>query len=109
MISEEKVEKALSWMVDNATKAAQARANRVYLEEYRKTVLATEMKASGENSAAAQEREALVSESYKTHLLGLREAVEKDEWNRWMFHAAEATIEAWRSMQANQRAQGKLT
>jgi hypothetical protein len=108
MISEEKAEKALTWLTENATIAAQARANRIYLEEYKHTVRAMEMKASSEQSAAAQEREALTSIPYRDHLLALQEAVREDERLRWLARAAEATIEAYRTMQANARAQGKI-
>jgi hypothetical protein len=108
MITEEKIDGVLDWLVKHADKAAQARANRVYLEEYRKTVLAMEMKKSGESTAAAQEREALVSEAYRDHLLALQEAVKEDEFYRWKHGTAEAILDAWRSLNANARAQGKI-
>lgn len=108
MITEEKVEKCLQWLVDNANVAAQARANKIYCEEYRKVVLAEQMTVSGESSAAAQERSALNSTPYKDHLIALQEAVREDYKLGWLRGTAEATIEAYRTMQANQRAQGKL-
>jgi hypothetical protein len=37
----------------------------------------------------------------------MKDAIEKDEYNRWMMVAAEARIEAWRTQQANMRAEGK--
>ena len=108
MIPDDDIERTLAWLVKNATPAAQARANRVYMDEYRKSLKARLMKASGEETAAAQEREAYASESYLDHLKALREAVEQDERFRWLTVAAEAKIEVWRSEQANQRAQGKV-
>lgn len=108
MIHEAEIEKALEWLVKNATPAAQARANRVYVEEWRKVLKARLMKASKEESAAAQEREAYASDKYAEHLEAVRQAVEDDERFRWLTTAAEAKIEVWRSEQANARAQGKV-
>lgn len=108
MIDESDIGKALDWLVKNATPAAQARANRQYMEEYRKVIKAQLMKASGEESAAAQEREAYANPEYAKHLKALQAAVEMDERFRWLTTAAEAKIEVWRSEQANARAQGKV-
>jgi len=108
MISEEEIERALQWLVQNAEPAALARANKIYLEEYGKVVLSDEMKKSGESSAAAQEREARSSEAYRNHLLGLQEAVREDYKYGWLRSTAEAKIEAWRSLCANARIQGKV-
>lgn len=108
MISDDDVDSALNWLVANATKAAQARAERVYVEEYRKTLKAELMAKSGAGSAAAQEVIAYAHPDYKAHLEAIREAVEADERFRWLLVTAQARIEAWRSMQANNRAQGKV-
>lgn len=108
MIDENDIEKALSWLVKNATPAAKARAERQYLEEYRKVIKAQLMKASGEETAAAQEREAYANEGYAKHLEALRIAVEDDERFRWLTTAAEAKIECWRSFEATRRAQEKI-
>ena len=108
MIDESEIERALEWLVKNATPAAQARANRVYVEEYRKVIKARLMKSSGQDSAAAQEREAYAADEYSRHLEAVRAAVEEDERFRWLTTAAEAKIEVWRSEQANARAQGKV-
>src|SRR6266446_2318461 len=103
MITEEEVGQCLDWLVGNATKAAQARATRLHLEEYRHTVKSLAMKDSGENSAAAQEREAYSSKAYQDHLQALKQAVFEDEKYRLYYRAAEVKIEAWRSFQANLR------
>jgi predicted Fe-S protein YdhL (DUF1289 family) len=108
MIDEEDIDKALHWLVKNADAAARARAERVYVDEYRKHLKARLMKACGEETAAAQEREAYASQQYADHLKVLRDAVQEDERFRWLTTAAEAKIEVWRSEQANARAQGKV-
>ena len=52
---------------------------------------------------SAQEREAYASPVYISHLDSLRSAIERDEKQRFLRIAAEAKIEAWRSMSANIR------
>ena len=108
MITDETIDKALDWLVKNATHAARARANRIYLDEYRKHLKARLMRSSGEDTVAAQEREAYASAQYVVHLDTLKDAIEEDERYRWLTTAAEAKIEVWRSEQANQRAQSKV-
>ena len=108
MIDDDDVDRALSWLVSNASKAAQARANKVLLEESCRTVKARLMKASGQESLGAQEREALASDEYQTHLEGLKAAVYEDTQYTLLRQAAEARIEAWRTMSSNNRAQTKV-
>lgn len=100
------IERALDFMRDNAEATAGAKANRVYLEQYRKTLKATLMKrAEGEGykTTAAQEREAYASDEYKELLDGLRVAVEEEERLRWLMVAAQTKTEVWRSLEASNR------
>jgi hypothetical protein len=104
MISDEEIEKAVDYLRDNAGKAAMARAERLYLEEFAKSLKAILMKEfTGETSVAAQEREALASLKYLQHLEAVREAVEIDEKHRFLRAAAEAKINAWQTFSANLR------
>lgn len=96
--------KSLGVMHKYGPKYAKAKATRVYLEEYRKTIKALMMQASGEPSAAAQEREAYAHPEYIAHLEALRQAVEEEEALRWKLIAAQAAIETWRSQEASNRA-----
>jgi len=107
-ISDDQVDSALEWSVKHAERAAEARANRVLLEESCRSLKAKLMKDSGQDSLGAQEREALASDAYRTHLDGLRAAVYEDERYRYLRQAAEARIECWRTFSSNQRAQGKV-
>lgn len=108
MISQEQAEDALEYLRVNASKAAKARAQRTYMEEYRKTVKSNIMQRHLEKPLAAQEREAYASEDYKQHLLAMRDAIEADEYNRWGMVAATATLDAWRTEQANRRGEAKI-
>ncbi len=108
MIEDSDIEKAVDYLRDNAGKAAKARAERAYMEEYRKTVKAQIMREHDDLALGAQEREAYADARYKQHLEAMREAIEKDEYHRWMQSAADAKIEAWRTMCSNQRSIGKI-
>lgn len=103
-ISDDEIDKALDFLRDNARDAAQARADRIYVEEFRKTLKASLMKEHGQMSAVLQEREAYSDARYITHLEAIREAVKIDEYHRFMRVAAEAKIEAWRTQSSNSRA-----
>ena len=102
-ITEEDVSKAVDVLRDTAENSAKYKAERVYLDEYRKSLKAMIMKDHLEMSVSAQEREAYASDEYQKHLRAMQIAIEKDERQRFMRIAAEAKIEAWRSMSANYR------
>lgn len=103
-ITDEEIDRALDYLRDNADEAAKARAERVYVEEYRKTVKAQIMKEHGTMSGVLQEREAYADPRYVAHLDAIKAAVERDERCRFMLAAAEAKIEAWRTQSSNERA-----
>ena len=101
--------KAVDYIIANAKKFAKAKAERVYLEEYRKSLKAILMKRSMESAVNAQEREAYSHDDYVALLVGLKEAVEIEEKLRWDLIGAQARVEIWRTEQANNRAEGKAT
>ena len=89
---------------DNAEKLAQAKANRIYIEESLRSIKSTVMQEHAGLTVGAQEREAYASEPYKTALAGLKVATQEEEALRWLMIAAQAKIEIWRSMEASGRA-----
>ena len=107
MITDQEVEKAIDYLRDSAQKAAQARANRIYVEEFRKVMKAQIMKERTSDAIGAQERDAYADPRYKQHLEAIREAVMADEHSRFLREAASARIEGWRTQQATLRAEGK--
>jgi len=97
-------ELAIEYIFKHGKRYAQAKANRIYLEEYRKSLRAIIMKRSLETAVNAQEREAYSDPEYIKLLQGLKESVEIEEEIRWGLVAAQARIEVWRSMEATNRA-----
>lgn len=100
---------AVDYIFRHGAKFAKAKADRVYLEEFRKSKKSLLMKASGENAVAAQEREAYSHPEYIGLLDGLRAAVEAEETIRWGLVAAQARVEIWRTESANNRATDRAT
>jgi len=102
--------KCLDFIRDNAPQYAQAKANRVYLEEFRKSKKSLLMKraeVNGHNAVSAQEREAYADAGYIQHLEALKEAVANEEELRWMMIAAQAKIEVWRTLESSRRIEAK--
>jgi hypothetical protein len=103
-ISDEDVERALDWLRTSAMESARIRAERLYLEEYTKSLRSILMKEHPTLSAAAQEREACADQRYIDHLGALKIAIQEDAKMQFLRAAAEAKLEAWRTMHATERA-----
>lgn len=101
--------KAVDYILLNGKNFARAKSERIYLEEFRKSLKSILMKRSMENSLGAQEREAYAHEEYLQLLNGLKVAIEAEEKLRWDLIGAQARVEIWRTEQANNRAEGKAT
>lgn len=102
-------QKALARMEKNARRLAKAKAERVHLEEYRKSKKALLMKQSDGLSAALQERDAYSHPEYLELLNGLKVAVEAEEVLRWRMVTDQAIVEVWRSTEASNRAMDRGT
>lgn len=96
-------QKSLEAMHATGPVLAQARADRVYAEEYRKSLKAILMKEHAALPAVAQEREAYADPRYLAHLDALKVAVEAEEAARWRMVTAQAAVEVWRTLSANNR------
>lgn len=108
MISDDDIESAINYLRDNARKAAKARANREYLDEYRKVMKATIMREHMDKPIGAQEAIAYADARYIKHLEVMRDAIETDEYHRWGRTAAEAKLSAWQTQSANNRILDKV-
>ena len=94
---------SLQAMHDGGPLYARAKAERVYLEEYRKSLKALLMQASKATTSAAQEKDAYAADQYIQHLQAIRIAVEHEETLRWRLVTAQTAVEIWRSQNASNR------
>ena len=107
MITDEEVEKAISWLRDNAKKAGIVAAQREHMDEWLKVEKARLMGLFVGLSNAAAEAEALRHTAYMDAVNARDTAIAADVEMRWLKSAAEAKIECWRTMSSNLRAEGK--
>ena len=100
--------KAIDFIIANGKKYAESKAQRIYLEEFRKSQKAMLMQEALEQgkvkTAAAAEVYAYAHAAYVEILKGLQAAVEKEETLRWGLVSAQARIDVWRSQEASNRA-----
>ncbi len=101
--------RALDFIRDNSEKYAIAKANVIYMTEYRKTIKAILMNESTAKTQTEKESYAYADKRYIAHLEAMRLAVEEAEKLRWLMIGAEAKIEVWRSLESTARAEGKAT
>ena len=95
---------------DKAPLYGEAKAQRVYLEEFRKSKKAMLMKEALKlkvEAANAQEREAYADPEYVQLIKGLALAVEKEETLKWELEAARLDIEIFRTREATNRMQDR--
>ena len=101
--------KAIDFIRDNAGKFAQAKANRVYCEEFRKSKKALLMAESTAEAANAREQYAYSHPDYLSLLDAFKEAVAIEETLRWQMVAAQASVEVIRSEEASARLMDRVT
>lgn len=109
MITDAKIEAALDYLARTVEEAAEARAQKIELTEGRKVIKAELMNQCNETSEAAKERFAYSHPEYKNYLRGLGVAVKNDAVHTFRRESYNATIEAWRTQQANVRAAERVT
>jgi hypothetical protein len=105
-MSDETLEHALNFIRDKAKDYAQAKANRIYLMEFRKSkkaILMRNAEIAGHKTAVSQEREAYADDEYIELLEGIKVAVEQEELLRYQMRAAGLKVDVWRTKQANNR------
>ena len=102
---------AVDFLYTKGKEYAKAKSHRVYLEEYRKSSKAMLMKKAIASklakSSAAAEMEAYSDPSYIELLKGIEAAVQMEEELRWALVSAQARIEVFRTLSANDRAVDK--
>ncbi len=101
--------KAIQYIIDTAPLYAKAKADRIYLEEFRKSRKAQLMANAGTEVLGKQETYAYAHQDYIQILEGIRQAVETEEKYRWLMTAAQAKISVWQTTQFNARMEMKAT
>lgn len=98
----------IDFIFDKAPEFAKQKAILADLENAKSSLKADLMKASNENTIAAQEREAYASPQYKEHCKAIGIATHEVEVLKLQIKCAELRWETWRTMQANERQFDKM-
>ena len=101
--------RAIQFLIDTAPLYSRAKADRIYLDEFRRSRRAQLMSQAGTEVLGKQETFAYAHPEYIQILEGIREAVETEERYRWLMTAAQARIEVWRTEQYSARMEVKAT
>jgi hypothetical protein len=107
---DEMIERPLTYIRDHARPYAEAKASRVYLEQFRKSkkaLLMIEAEQKSVKTIAEREAYAYAHNDYLALLDGLRVAVAEEERLKMQITAAQLRIELYRTEQANQRIERK--
>ena len=99
--------RAIDYVIANAGKFAQAKANRIYLEEFRKSKKALLMNQSTEKTVNAREQYAYSHDEYLALLEGLKAAVEVEEKLKWELEAARLRVEIFKTQSFADRQQDR--
>ncbi len=100
---------AITYIIKNSEAHAKAKANRVYLEAFRKTRKAQLMNKCDQKTVAEKEAYAYAHSDYQDVIEGLREAVEQEEKLKFLLIAAQLRVEVYRTESANNRRQDNAT
>lgn len=102
-LTESEVDKAVEFLRNSSESSAKYRAEKIYLEEYRKSLRALIMKEHLDKPISAQEREAYADPRYIAHLKNIQIAIERDTKQLFLRESAKAKIDAWQTKSANLR------
>ena len=96
--------RAIQFLVDNAPKFAEAKATRVYIENYLRSVKSRLM-GNEEGTLGAKEAYAYAHEDYVDQLKALRIATEEEERLKYMMSAAQLKVDVWKTNEYSKRAE----
>lgn len=94
--------KAINYIMENAPKYAQAKANRVFIENYLRTVKSRLMNEET-GTLGNKEAYAYAHSDYIAQLEALKIATEEEERLKYMISAAQARIEVWKTNEYTKR------
>ena len=100
--------RAIVFIQENALLYAQAKADRLFIEGYLKSVKATLMIESDSSSLGAKEMYAYSHSRYADQLVALRVAVEQEERLKYLMEAAKMKVEVWKTQEYTKRTEMKM-
>jgi hypothetical protein len=105
-MNDDDAQKAIDFIRDQAPKYAEAKGNRVYIENYLKSKKATLM-AEEAGTLGAKEMYAYAHPQYVELLMGLQVAVQEEEKIKWQMEAAKLRFEHYKTISFNNRVEAR--
>jgi len=102
-------QKAVNFIIDNAPKYAEAKSNRVYLENFLKVKKAQLMQDCKNEPVSRAESYALAHPEYLVIIEGIKVAMLEEEKLKYFLEAAKLRAEIWRTTEASNRGQDRAT
>ena len=96
--------RAIQYLVDNAPKFAEAKATRVFIENYLRSVK-SKLMGNEEGTLGAKEAYAYAHSDYIEQLNALRIATEEEERLKYMMSAAQLRVDVWKTNEYSKRAE----
>ena len=101
--------KAINFIIENAPKFAEAKSQRVYLENFLKVKKAQLMQDCKNEPVSRAESYALAHPDYLIIVNGIKIAMLEEEKLKYFLEAARLRAEIWRTTEASNRNQDKAT
>lgn len=101
--------KAINFIIENAPKFAEAKSNRVYLENFLKVKKAQLMQDCKNEPVSRAESYALAHPDYLVIVEGIKIAMLEEEKLKYFLEAARLRAEIWRTTEASNRSQDRAT
>ena len=96
--------KCVAYIMENAPKFAKAKAERVFIENYLRTVKSRLM-SQEEGTLGLREAYAYAHPDYEAQLKGLQAATEQEENLKFMLLAAQMRFDTWKTNEFSKRAE----
>lgn len=94
--------KAIGYIIEHAPKFAEAKGERVFIENYLRTVKSRLMQDEA-GTLGNKEAYAYAHPDYELQLKALKEATKNEEHLKFMLLAAQARIEVWKTQEYSKR------
>ena len=101
--------KAINFIIENAPKFAEAKSQRVYLENFLKVKKAQLMQDCKNEPVSRAESYALAHPDYLIIVNGIKIAMLEEEKLKYFLEAARLRAEIWRTTEASNRQQDRAT
>ena len=101
--------KAINFIIENAPKYAEAKSQRVYLENFLKVKKAQLMQDCKNEPVSRAEAYSLAHPDYLVIVEGIKIAMLEEEKLKYFLEAARLRAEIWRTTEASNRSQDKAT